>query len=42
LLAAVKLHMLLDLRGNIPTFIHISGGQLHEVTVAVRRREACD
>lgn len=31
--AAVKLHTLLDLRGNIPTFIHISNGKLHEVNV---------
>jgi len=31
--AAVRLHTLLDLRGNIPTFIHISGGKLHEVNV---------
>jgi uncharacterized protein DUF4372/DDE family transposase len=31
--AAIKLHTLLDLRGNIPTFIHISGGKLHEVNV---------
>jgi hypothetical protein len=29
--AAVKLHTLLDLRGNIPTFIHISDGKLHYV-----------
>ncbi|WJJ94249.1 IS4 family transposase [Neopusillimonas aromaticivorans] len=29
--AAVKLHTLLDLRGSIPTFIHISDGKLHEV-----------
>ena len=29
--AAVKLHTLLDLRGNIPAFIHISDGKLHEV-----------
>ena len=28
---ATKLHTLLDLRGNIPTFIHISDGKLHEV-----------
>ena len=28
---AVKLHTLLDLRGSIPTFIHISDGKLHEV-----------
>ena len=29
--AAVKLHTLLDLRGNIPTFIYISDGKMHEV-----------
>jgi hypothetical protein len=29
--AAVKLHTLLDLKGNIPTFIHISDGKLHDV-----------
>jgi hypothetical protein len=29
--AAVKLHTLLDLRGNIPTFLHISDGKLHDV-----------
>lgn len=28
--AAVKLHTLLDLRGNIPSFIHISNGKLHD------------
>jgi hypothetical protein len=28
---AVKLHTLLDLRGSIPTFIHISDGKLHDV-----------
>jgi len=28
---AVRLHTLLDLRGNIPSFIHISDGKLHEV-----------
>jgi hypothetical protein len=31
--SAVKLHTLLDLRGNIPAFIHISNGKLHEVNV---------
>jgi hypothetical protein len=31
--AAVKLHTLLDLRGAIPTFIHISDGKLHDVKV---------
>ena len=28
--AAVKMHTLLDLRGAIPSFIHISDGKLHE------------
>ncbi len=31
--AAIKLHTLLDLRGNIPTFIHISDGKLHDINV---------
>lgn len=31
--AAVKLHTLLDLRGSIPTFLHISDGKLHDVNV---------
>ena len=31
--AAVKMHTLLDLRGNIPSFIHISDGKMHEVNV---------
>jgi len=31
--AAVKLHTLLDLRGNIPTFVHIAEGKLHDVNV---------
>jgi hypothetical protein len=31
--AAVKLHTLLDLHGNIPAFIHISDGKTHEVNV---------
>lgn len=30
---AIKLHTLLDLRGNIPTFISISDGLLHDVNV---------
>jgi len=30
---AIKLHTLMDLRGNIPTFIHISDGKLHDVNV---------
>ncbi len=31
--AAVKLHTLLDLRGAIPAFIHVSDGTLHDVNV---------
>ena len=31
--AAVKLHMLLDLRGNIATFIRISDGKTHDVQI---------
>ena len=31
--AAIKLHTLLDLRGAIPSFIHISNGKLHDVNV---------
>jgi hypothetical protein len=33
---AVKLHTLLDLRGNIPAFIHISDGKLHDVNILDR------
>ena len=29
--AAIKLHTLLDLRGAIPAFLHISSGRLHDV-----------
>jgi hypothetical protein len=29
--AAVKMHTLLDLRGNIPSFIHVSDGKLNDV-----------
>lgn len=29
--AAVKMHTLLDLRGSIPSFIHISDGKMHDV-----------
>src|SRR5580693_7061206 len=29
--AAVKMHTLLDLRGNIPSFIHVSDGKLRDV-----------
>jgi Transposase DDE domain len=31
--AAIKLHTLLDLRGSIPSFGHISDGKLHDVNV---------
>jgi hypothetical protein len=31
--AAIRLHTLRDLRGSIPSFIHISDGKLHEVNV---------
>ena len=31
--AAVKLHTLLDLRGAIPSFIHVSDGRFHDVNV---------
>jgi hypothetical protein len=30
---AIKLHTLLDLRGSIPCFIHISHGKMHDVNV---------
>jgi transposase len=30
---AVKMHTLLDLRGNIPTFINITEGTVHDVTI---------
>ena len=29
--AAVKMHTQIDLRGNIPSFIHVSDGKMHEV-----------
>jgi len=31
--SAVKLHTLLDLRGNIPCFVHVSSGRVADVTV---------
>src|SRR3984893_2335469 len=31
--AAVKVHTLLDLRGNIPSFVFISDGKLHDVKI---------
>jgi len=30
---AVKLHTLIDLRGNIPVFIHITDGKVHDINV---------
>jgi hypothetical protein len=30
---AVKLHTLLDLRGSIPSFVHVSHGKMHDVNV---------
>jgi hypothetical protein len=33
---AVKLHTLLDLRGSIPSFIHLSDGKLHDVNILDR------
>jgi uncharacterized protein DUF4372/DDE family transposase len=33
---AVKLHTLLDLRGSIPCFVHVSHGKTHDVTVLDR------
>ena len=29
--AAIKLHTLIDLRGNIPCFVHLSSGKMHDV-----------
>ena len=34
--AAVKLHTLLDLRGNIPSFMFISDGKMHDVNILDR------
>jgi len=34
--AAIKLHTLLDLRGNIPSFISISDGKMHDVRILDR------
>jgi transposase len=31
--SAVKLHTLLDLRGNIPTAVYVTGGQVHDVNL---------
>jgi hypothetical protein len=31
--AAVKMHTQIDLRGNIPSFIYVSNGKMHEVNV---------
>lgn len=34
--AAIKMHTLLDLRGAIPAFIHISDGKMHDVKILDR------
>jgi hypothetical protein len=34
--AAVKMHTLLDLHGNIPAFIHVSDGNMHDVNALDR------
>jgi Domain of unknown function (DUF4372)/Transposase DDE domain len=31
--AAVRMHTQIDLRGNIPSFVHVSDGKMHEVNV---------
>ena len=31
--AAIKLHTLIDIRGSIPLFIHISDGKMHDVNI---------
>jgi hypothetical protein len=31
--AAVKMHTQIDLRGNIPAFVQVSDGKMHEVNV---------
>ncbi len=31
--AAIKLHTLIDLKGSIPSFIHISDGKMHDVKI---------
>ncbi len=31
--AVVQLHTLLDMRGNIPSFLHISDGKWHEANI---------
>jgi len=31
--SAVKMHTLLDLKGSIPSFIHVTGGKVHDVNV---------
>ena len=35
--SAVRMHTLLDRRGNIPSFIHISDGKLHDVRLSAHR-----
>ncbi len=38
--AAIKVHTLLDLRGNIPTFMHISDGKMHRARKQSRREKS--
>jgi hypothetical protein len=38
--AAIKMHTLLDLHGNIPTFIRITSGKVHDVNVLDEIRPA--
>ena len=33
---AIKLHTMIDLRGNIPAFLHITDGKVHDVKAACR------
>ena len=40
--AAVKMHTLLDLRGSIPSFIHVSDGKLHDVNAPTDSRTGGD
>ena len=45
--ASIKLHTLLDLRGNIPSFIHLSTGRMADVRGLDKlsleaRRDLCD
>ena len=35
---AIKLHTMIDLRGNIPAFLHITDGKVHDVKAAPQIR----